>query len=296
MSTIIANDSDISGHGDSFIFITDLHDQDRHYSTALAKYICDNSNVNRVIYGGDYINEPTSHAAAVSQLTSRVTNMRLNDRTIFLRGNHDSNPYGTGQVSDSELHTILCGGLDPDIITDNKLYYYEDNDTEKIRYIYLDTGINGAIDAEQISWFTSAINLSSDWTVVIISHIALVDGGYDVRTTNNYYNVVSSLETIINNATPTIAAWICGHNHIDMYNTTKFSFPIIVVTCDAHSFQASQYSSDARAENTINEQAFNVFHINTSTKTVTITRIGGGEVNVINSGDLTDNDKIYTYT
>lgn len=295
MSTIQSLDSAISGHGDSFIFITDLHNEDRHYSTAISKYIQDNSDVSRTIYGGDYINEPNGYNLALSLMTSRIHSMTIDSSTIFLKGNHDSNPYADGQLPDNILQPLFTAHLKSSINTNGKLYYYEDNTTEKIRYIYLDTGINGSIDATQATWFANSLNLSSDWTVVIMSHMATVDGGYDVRTSNNFFAVVSTLETAINNAVPTIACWICGHNHIDIYNSSRFSFPIICTTCDAHSFQASTASSDARVEGTINEQSFNVFHIDTSDRKIYMTRIGGGQVNVIQSGDYTDNDVVFTY-
>ena len=295
IGTLQALDANIEGHGDAFTFVSDLHNENRYYSTSLANSIALNTAAKRIVYGGDYINEPSSYSLAHSQLTDRCYLFRsLNPKVILLEGNHDTNPYGTGQIPESTLQTILTNGLTSAITTNGKNYYYEDNTLQKIRFIYLNTHENGRVDDEQITWFSNTINLPSNWTVVIISHMAIVESGFDVRTSSNVFNVVDQLEAIINNAAPEVACWICGHTHIDLVNTSRFSFPIIAVTCDAHGIQASVMSSDARVEGTINEQSLNVFHINTLTKTVNMTRIGGGQYNVI-GGNYALNDKQFNY-
>lgn len=73
-----------------------------------------------------------------------------------------------------------------------------------------------------------------------------------------------------------IACIICGHTHIDLSDTSG-KYPIICTTCDAHGIQASSMSSDNRDANTINEQAFDVFHVDTVNQKVYATRIGGGK-------------------
>lgn len=295
-NTIQLLDNEISGHGDSFIFISDLHNENRFYSTPIANHIAANTDTKRIVYGGDYLNEPNSYDLAYNLLVTRTSKFRSgNPDTILLEGNHDTNPYGTGQISEATLQNLLCAGLSNQIQTNGKNYYYVDNESQKIRFIYLDTYENGTIDNDQITFFANAINLTSDWTIVIVSHMAILAGPYNVRNITTTYNVVNQLETLINNSVPTIACWICGHTHIDLINTIRFSFPIIAVTCDAHLIQASLQSSDARAEGTINEQSLNVFHINTQTKCVKLTRIGGGEYNAINDG-YNVNDKVFYYT
>lgn len=262
----------------------------------MVNHIAKNSKVKRIVYGGDYINEPSSYNTAYSQLVDRCYLFRsLNPKVVLLEGNHDTNPYGTGQISENTLQSILTNGLTNAITTNGKNYYYEDNFSQKIRFVYLNTHENGRIEDDQISWFTNAINLPDNWTVVIISHMAILDNGFDVRNSTRVYDVVNQLETAIDNAIPNIACWICGHTHIDIVNSSRFSFPIIAVTCDAHSFQASSMSSDERVEGTINEQSLNVFHINTLTRTVKMTRLGGGQYNAITSGNLAINDKTFTY-
>ena len=163
--------------------------------------------------------------------------------------------------------------------TDTKNYYYFDNTSQKIRYIVLDTGESGDIDATQEAWVNAtASDLESGWVIIILSHMAVYTNGKDERSNVLKYNVVDKVLNALSNISAKVACWVCGHTHKDFsYATTNF--PIISVTCDANGNQASTYTSDNR-----------------DTKTVYATRIGGGQYNVIATGDLTDNDRQWTYT
>lgn len=294
METIRQRDLDIGNTGDAFVFFTDTHMENKYYSPKIAKYILDNSSVSKIIVGGDLINQPTSKQEAVNQLTDHANTCRITDDVIFLRGNHDTNPYGTGQLTSAEYYSIFNKHIEKYVETDGNNYFYRDNTSQKIRYIFMDTGADGIIDSTQITWIQSvASELTSAWTIVLLAHWAVWFEDYTVMNpTESINDVVEALSGI--NAK--IACIICGHTHIDGVNTTSYSFPIIISTCDANGAQIPGSPSVNRDGLTINEQCVNVFHINTSTKTIYLTRIGGGDINVLETGDYTDNDKVYTYT
>lgn len=296
IENIKSKDILIGNSGDSFAFITDLHDQNNYYSPFLAKKIYDNTSVKKIVYGGDYINEPSSKETALSLLSDRRNKCMVKDDVIFLRGNHDTNPYGTGQLTVGEFYSIFDKHIEKHINTNKNTYFYYDNESQKIRYIFADSGVDGSISDVQKNWIrTNTENLDVEWTLVVFMHHGIYTDVKDDRTNIKVYDSLTSIKEVLANVTCKIACIICGHSHIDLSDTSG-KYPIICTTCDAHGVQASSMSSDNRDVNTINEQAFDVFHIDTANKKVYVTRIGGGENNVIGSGNYSLNDREFSYS
>ena len=296
IETVKSKDCLISNSGDSFVFITDMHDQNNYYSPLLAKKICDSTSVKRIIYGGDYENEPSSKESAVSLLTTRRNKCMVKEDVIFLRGNHDTNPYGTGQLTAGEFYSIFDKHIEKHINTNKNTYFYNDNESQKIRYIFIDSGEDGSISDVQKNWIkTNTEKLNSDWTVIVFMHHGIYTDDKDNRTNIKFYPSITSTKEALANVRCKIACIICGHTHIDLSDTSG-KYPIICTTCDAHGVQASVASSDNRDVNTINEQAFDVFHIDTNNKKIYVTRIGGGENNVIETKNYSLNDREFNYS
>lgn len=296
IENIKSKDILIGNSGDSFTFITDLHDQNNYYSPFLAKKICDNTSVKKIVYGGDYINEPSSKETALSLLSDRRNKCMVKDDVIFLRGNHDTNPYGTGQLTVGEFYSIFDRHIEKYINTNKNTYFYYDNESQKIRYIFVDSGVDGTISDTQKNWIkVNTENLSAEWAIVVFMHHGIYTDVKDDRTNIKLYSSLTTVKQVLSNVTAKIACIICGHTHIDLSDTSG-KYPIICTTCDAHGIQASSMSSDNRDANTINEQAFDVFHIDTANKKIYVTRIGGGENNVIESGNYSLNDREFSYS
>ena len=78
---------------------------------------------------------------------------------------------------------------------------------------------------------------------------------------------------IYDSADATIACVICGHSHRDYMETTAKGFPIICTTCDV---RGGEGGGLVRTKNTYTEQAFDVFHIDTTARMIYATRIGAG--------------------
>lgn len=296
ISTIKEKDLLIGNNGDSFIFITDLHNENNYYSPKLAREICKKTSVDRIIYGGDYINEPSSKNDAINYLTNRRNKCLVLNDAVFLRGNHDTNTYGTGQLTISEFYSIFDKHIEKHINTNKNTYFYNDNESQKIRYIFVDSGVDGSISDAQKNWIKiNAEILNSDWTVIVFMHHGIYTDDKDDRTNIKVYPSLTSVKEALANVSCKIACIICGHTHIDLSDTSG-KYPIICTTCDAHGIQASSMSSDNRDVNTINEQAFDVFHIDTANEKIYVTRIGGGENNVIESGNYSLNDREFSYS
>ena len=295
IESIKSKDILIGSSGDSFMFITDMHDQNNYYSPFLAKKIYDNTSVKKIVYGGDYINEPSSKETALSLLSDRRNKCMVKDDVIFLRGNHDTNPYGTGQLTVGEFYSIFDRHIEKYINTNKNTYFYYDNESQKIRYIFVDSGVDGTISDTQKNWIkVNTENLSAEWTIVVFMHHGIYTDVKDDRTNIKTYSSLTTVKQVLSNVTAKIACIICGHSHIDLSDTSG-AYPIICTTCDAHDSQASVSSSDNRDVGTINEQAFDVFHIDTSNKKIYVTRIGGGKNNVITTKNYTLNDREFSY-
>lgn len=286
----------VANNGDSFIFITDLHDQNNFYSPTIAKRIIEETSVNHLVYGGDYINEPTSKELAIKQLFERVAKCRVVDDAIFLVGNHDTHAYGGGEkLTQGECYSILHKHLEKHFDTGKKTYFYRDNEVQKIRYFYIDSGENGVLDDVQAEWLKdNADSLTSEWTIVVLSHFGIYTNTIDDRTNIVSYGCIDTIKTALSTTQANIACIVCGHTHIDLADTTG-DYPIICTTCDAHGAQASSMSTDNRTVDTINEQAFDVFHIDTLNRKIYTTRIGGGQNNVIASDSYDANDREFSY-
>ena len=296
IETVKSKDLLIGNSGDSFVFITDMHNENNYYSPFLAKKIYDSTSVKRIIYGGDYENEPSSKESAVSLLTTRRNKCMVKDDVIFLRGNHDTNPYGKGALTVGEFYSIFDKHIEKHINTNKNTYFYNDNESQKIRYIFVDSGVDGSISDVQKNWIkTNTENLNSDWTVIVFMHHGIYTDDKDDRTNIKVYPSLTSVKEVLANVSCKIACIICGHTHIDLSDTSG-KYPIICTTCDAHGVQASSMSSDNRDADTINEQAFDVFHIDTANKKVYVTRIGGGENDVRENEQFSLNDREFSYS
>ena len=296
IETVKSKDLLIGNSGDSFVFITDMHNENNYYSPFLAKKICDSTSVKRIIYGGDYENEPSSKEYALSLLTTRRNKCMVKDDVIFLRGNHDTNPYGQGTLTVGEFYSIFDKHIEKNINTNKNTYFYNDNEAQKIRYIFIDSGVDGSISDVQKNWVKiNTENLNNDWTVIVFMHHGIYTDDKDDRTNIKVYPSLTSVKEALANVSCKIACIICGHTHIDLSDTSG-KYPIICTTCDAHGIQASSMSSDNRDANTINEQAFDVFHIDTANKKVYVTRIGGGENDVRENKKFSLNDREFSYS
>lgn len=213
--------------------------------------------------------------------------MRTDGNDVLLRGNHDNNLYGTGKISDQTLLNIFDNN-------ENRLYFYRDENMKKIRYIYLDSGESGTLDDVQLTWAINTItSLPADWHYVIVSHHGIYTTEFNQRVPSSYANVITQLEETVRSSAANIICWLSGHEHIDIYDHSK-GFWIFSLTCDANGAQASTFSTDVRADNTINEQSLNVFQFNLAERKIYMTRIGGGQYNAITDG-YEINDREFTF-
>lgn len=282
--------SDIGFRGDSFFFMTDMHwPSNEKHSPAIIRYLKGKTPTKRVIQGGDILNQHASRATALQILENYMASTSdLN--VINIVGNHDDN--SNGQTSATALFVgagafyRLLNSQTEDFVSwaDGKNYGYFDNEVQKIRHIYLDTGTPDMhiFEQEQIDWFSARVaELSSEWTVIVFAHMLFTPRTSDYDSlvmNNNGWRVASTINTIMGYAThPHIACVISGHTHRDFSLNDPYEngYPIICTTCDAGSLSEDDPNTQYVA-NTVTAQAIDIFCVNTTSKAIDAVRIGNG--------------------
>lgn len=263
--------------GDAFFFITDIHwDLNEQHSPSLIQYIHDHTGIDKVIDGGDrddgYGSSPVQYEL----------NAIRNSNVFPVVGNHEF----LRSASRSEAFASAYQHIGNNVVwgEPGSFYYYYDNAIQKIRYIFLqsfdasgtDSGaINGYTQTE-LAWFNSALNVSAGWTIIIVTH-SLITWTRETKEPVAPSGINANFVDAINNynGVGTIACVIQGHLHGDWVYTLSGGVPVITTTCDKNDFYNEPALSDVvREDGTINEQAFDVFVINTSTRQINAVRVG----------------------
>ena len=300
--------------GVTFGFITDFHfNANSLNSKYLLREVFDKTSVNFAIAGGDY---PANYGNVDDLKNSGkllLDYVRYNDDKVLpMHGNHDfSATSSDGQVSISNKYAYdyIIRPVEGQINSQpGKMYWYKDIEAQKVRIICIDgwenyppvSNPNNTVQAwitqQQYDWFINLLNTSDGYSVVVISHSALNSGmdgytgthapihelikAFKNRTTYSFsrtgtlldgetYSI--SINADFSNRTGDFVCVISGHSHIDE-SLTVDGILNISTTCDAH------YSNDGHgaAVNTVTEQAFDIFCIDTEAKTINAVRIGRG--------------------
>lgn len=289
-SQLTAADATLGRNGVSFAFVTDVHYQTNNKkSPALIKYITRHTNVRDVVFGGDLVTWDTTKAIALKEYTWWDTNTsELN--IVNLRGNHDGNQNEQSNsenvISKSEFYGLQCRQAEPYVMfADGEVYGYRDNNNQKVRFIYLDTGDYDAavIDDTQINWMKARIQeLAAGWTVIVFCHQFFTGVAKTVSTLEidaSGTKIMNALDAIYDSVSATIACVICGHCHRDYSIVSAKGYPIISTTTDSASYQSENYDPDTpnRTAGTTLEQCFDLYYINTSARTISTIRIGAGD-------------------
>lgn len=166
----------------------------------------------------------------------------------------------------------------------DEYFGYTDNDSQKIRYIFLDSGAvykprwadtNLRLSNDQVNWMKDRITeLPSGWSVIVFTHI-FFQPGTTVTTHGIGTQIETALDSIYDTANATIVGVICGHVHQSASKTSSKGYPIIATTTDS----AGQINREGLTytAGTTTEQAFDIYYINTNLRTIKVCRIGAGD-------------------
>ena len=272
----------IGGIGDAFVFYTDPHwgSKNQKHTPQIIQNMLENTALRSVYCGGDVID---SGSGGFTEYCKAFRGIDV----FTARGNHDQNPNAQDAsdiVPDTEYYNRILKPIEHLVNTKGKLYFYRDNDSEKIRYIFMDSGSNRAdtLNAEQITWMQEALtSLSSDWSALVIQHAVFIGAEASVATLNfagQGNTTINAINAVWSQMQCQFIGIVCGHVHRD-YSTTDatYGYPIIATSCDVGDTGRTTYDPvNGATPGTTDEQIMDVFIINKSTRTITVKRIGAG--------------------
>jgi hypothetical protein len=289
---------------DGFLYFTDHHIGGMEIATNAnnTKYIIDyirkHTPIQRTIHGGDVLSTMTgqAHEHVVRWLWEFHDDYIAERGVLPVVGNHDSiTQYNTNgdKVTASEAYAALFKNAEQYVNTNGRFFYSFDNESQKVRYIVLDTESTSlATNTVQLQWFVDVLSkMESGWTAVLFSHnfadvddyenptnpiITQIAGDYNNRSNGEGSGVSWDFAS----ASGTVACLICGHHHFDASGENN-GILVINVTTDCGK-NASQSSNDinaggVRKAGDISEHAVDLFIINTEDRTIKTIRLGYGQ-------------------
>lgn len=279
LSQIHANEESVGENGDAFVFITDTHMPNFNFgvSPELVKLIISKTSVRKIVHGGDVVQGDDGSTAAVVNSMRAYRNIFRPFDAVYIRGNHDA--YES--VTENQFYSVFDLPIQDRINTNGKLYFYRDNPSQKIRYIFLNSYTEEtsttmpAYFRTMLDWMGSAISeLQAGWSVIVFVHVYCHS---NLTVTNNGEWITDELDTISGTASAKIIAVIVGHCHNDFVDDDNHPYLIIGTTCDANGAQAAlDTQNPTRTKGTTTEQAFDVFFIDKANSTIKTVRIGAG--------------------
>lgn len=298
IATLLSLDAEVGSHGDSFVFMTDYHDaSNTGYSPELIKHIIENTATKMIVFGGDIINQYATKEQAYPHFADFHKRFLFSDAYYPIIGNHEYNDPGnqdtgyTGKrMTNSEAYgmNLRQKEVDSRYKWDGGYTYHVDNEAQKIRYYMIGCNPTSTIEVEsRNAFFTSLESVPDNYIVVVIAHqLAAYNNGSPVYGTAgkliadgcDAFNARTTLSANglthdYSSATGKVILLMQGHTHIDFDLSTTGGIHSVSTTCDSY---AQQIGSLVRTAGTVTEQAFEVVHINTDTKTIKLTRIGAG--------------------
>lgn len=292
IKSINASISDYVGfYGETFFLFSDLHlPTNEKYSPEIIRWLKNNLSTDEVIQCGDILDKHSTRQGALDILQEYVS-MTKNLYPVNLVGNHDNNSNGqssetTKFVGMSSFYRIMNAPTESFVNwIAGQNYGYKDDNVQKIRHIYLDTGTPdlAVIDQEQLDWLESNINeLDNEWTVVVFGHMFMTPASSSTESlqlNSTGWKVAEVLAPFTQDDTKAhIAGMICGHTHRDYSISEPYhnAFPIISITSDNGSKTTAFDPNTQYVKGTITAQAIDIFCINTEDKTIHSIRIGNG--------------------
>lgn len=313
----------------SFAFMTDIHysktpNHDVRFQRLMNAYrtLKENIGADKILIGGDVVNDGTKKYKRDNQ--RELAHLLSGEKFFPANGNHDDNSIwdtvtetapAVNHLTSGELYSLFYSHL-PELgakFADEgeSLYYYYDDNDEKIRYIFLDMcdapqdrdsegriihtkQTTYAFSQKQIDWLISdALNVREEGfgAVITMHSFFREEDGESKRLTvvrdildacktggkisKTYYEGEFAVSVNVDFGTrphPDIIAVLAGHHHKDMGVYTESKIPVI--------FTGNVMMYDyavPRIDGTPSELLFDVVTIDRKKRKIYTTRIGAGD-------------------
>ena len=308
-----------NGYSDSLIFFSDYHISfesfpcsNFNHSPALIEYLTLHTNTRKVFFGGDVFTSPETDSERFELMRAFLDLFNFTKMYTAV-GNHewrqstdlanDGRKYDLGSLAKLLEDKVTFGRAATGLVM--QPYYCFDNPTLKIRYFVLYTP--GPVPSsayavynysEQLAFLESKISeIDNGWKVVIMQHIMYQSSGsvygsddFPTKLGDTDCGILLKQRITANNADSLKAKIICvlsGHEHNDYCEFLTDECVSICINCDAtYNYYDGSYkiypNNPRRVSGTLNEQCFDVLHLNTRENTILGTRIGFGYDKIIN--------------
>lgn len=276
----------------AFLFYSDVHwDYGAQMSPKLLKYLYEHTGISKTFFGGDMVNTESSDYDAMQYLWVRRNMLRYLPNHHSVVGNHDDGNATNNLFSEQYVYGYVFAPEEtPDMVWGDGLYYYIDNQHEKTRYIFLDTGYQteAAKQTKMRAFLADTLKSTANgWHIVVVSHIwygpdydqynvkpipiaGLSKEAVEICAVLDNYNSRSG-----NFASCGAKVEFCigGHVHIDYTNTTEGGIPIILVETDSQHVR----STYTYAAGTTSEASVNGIVADFNTNMLHVIRVGRGD-------------------
>lgn len=291
--------SDKNSNTITFGVITDTHNSgNANYRTAnhgfVADRLCEKAGVDFIIHLGDVIQGYGSSQAINKSYLNEYWQVQSNTYlpVLYAIGHHEmygengEGGYGSDSTAITRTDCVGICGLTNKYKnlqwSSDKASYYLDL-TNNVRIIVLDSVSNTAkgFSNDVVSFLQTAL-IETEKKLIVFSHVP-------ARKKVNYNNATvengDSVETLLNNYSGTVLAYIHGHVHWDnIVKPTGISYPYysvccslpIKVTISGHSCDEGTPVAYDRELNSYSEYCFDIFNIHTDTNVVKSFRFGAG--------------------
>lgn len=241
--------------GFKFAAVTDTHLDNSLLSTAANIAAVDKkADFKCLVHLGDFLNGnlPKRYTLGIMHEQMQLFRSCIHGKPFFpVQGNHDgytdfSAEYSPNMALDEDWSDFISfiGGYGNLFRNEGKPYYYVDFPDEKIRMIILCTfyytgfydatpynKIYGTDDA-QVAWFEdTALNVNSDYTVMVFSHDTPFENFKNPTENNPRPNGNRLMDILKSKASEngfSVAAWFTGHFHGDFAgNVNGINFVLI---------------------------------------------------------------------
>lgn len=297
-------------NGAAFAFVTDIHiGGNAYHSQYILKEILEQTSAENVFFGGDAVSTYGNKEKCLAEIEKMKDYADVIGNHFYpVRGNHDydmcdgPDDGGIGFTLDASASRELIVPSGSANIHDvpGKCYYYVDDEKNKIRYIVLDGyqivipgdhpwGVKDKILQDQYEWLLKdALNVEN-YTIIVFAHapgdkkinswapemipVTELLRAYNSRSPYRLNNDVAMIYTDFKTVTSTVAAFICGHNHVDDSNLEGGLLVISTIGDGMY----REPGAPERIAGTISEHGFDVFILDKDAHSLSAVRIGAGE-------------------
>ncbi len=237
-----------------------------------------------LIHLGDFTDGMTPLAITKEYFARQYADMqRLGVPLYLVLGNHDSNYFRSNPQS-------LSAGEQSRLYLQHELpYYYADFADKRLRVLFLysfdhtQDGQNKryGFPLEEVDWVRQTLAATpADYKVLVCCHVPLLASMHFWSTEiRNSGAMIQVLEDF--NADGRLLAFVHGHVHSDMVDTSSLSFPVVAIGCakieDEQEHKVPGSVTYSRAVGDVTQELWDVLVVNTRTGRLDFVRFGAGE-------------------